>query len=101
MSNQELTDSYFDDLEHIPECDICEDSGCEVCDPAHHETHLLKWIAEGLMTLEEVVAMAELQASHLRERLESGWVLLHPVDTGYVRMYLPTTDTVPTDVKSD
>lgn len=80
---------FLEDDFHDYACKMCEDSGCVDCDPDNHDWHALKWIADGCESLSEVVERAEAQARYLRERLDAGWMLSQPVDTGYVNMVLP------------
>lgn len=44
----------------------------------------LKYVAEGLDTIQEVVGALRQIADDLAEKVDEGFVLEHPVDTGFV-----------------
>lgn len=59
-----------------------EDEFEDEYDPNHYRDIILKWIADGAETIEEVAERLEAEAARLRRHAADGWFLTEPIDGG-------------------
>jgi len=73
----------------LPEdmCAVCDGHGCEYCDKEHHEVDYLKFVAESVETLDDLVKTLRLCADFYEQRRIDGWYLTEPVSNGFVQLH--------------
>lgn len=67
----------------FPECDFCDDRGCESCCPDDFAEMHLKWACDGDSTIQEAIEHLNEFIDDLREYENDGFELQEPVDNSH------------------
>lgn len=67
----------------LPDCDFCDDRGCEECHPDDFAQMNLRWICDGSQTIEEALEALQEFTDDLRNYQNDGFELSEPVDNAY------------------
>ncbi len=85
-------DVTLDDLEDyetgdvgwdLPDCDFCDDRGCEECRPDDFAQMNLKWTCDGSNSINEAIEFLNEFIIDLRNYQDDGFDLSEPVDNAY------------------
>ncbi len=67
----------------LPECDFCDDQGCEECQPDDFATMNLRWTCDSSSVIDDAIDALQEFIKDLREYQENGFELGEPVDGGH------------------
>src|SRR5690348_9721471 len=67
----------------MPDCDFCDDHGCETCCPDEFAEMHLKWVCEGSSTIQEAIENLNEFIKDLQEYKRDGFELQEPVDNSH------------------
>ncbi len=85
MNGKELQTFEFDEQES--DCELCNDSGCDQCDPEHYMERHLKWLADGAETPLQAADMLQAFVDDLRQLAKDGWRFTQPVDNSHFWLF--------------
>jgi hypothetical protein len=67
----------------LPDCDFCDDRGCEECHPDDFAQMNLRWVCDGSRTIEEALEALQEFTNDLRNYQDQGFELSEPIDNAY------------------
>jgi hypothetical protein len=73
------TEDDFD----LPDCDFCDDRGCEECNPEDFAQMHLKWQCDSCAIIEDAIDALEEFIKDLRQYQQDGFELAEPVDNSH------------------
>ena len=67
----------------LPDCDYCDDRGCDECHPDDFAQMHLKWQCDGCAVIDDAIEALEEFIKDLRQYQNDGFELTEPVDNSH------------------